>query len=238
MPFELDWRFGLNIVLLLLLGLAASRAFSVVREDQVRAPAFFSMRGFAFGLTLALSFAVFWLWGFVGSPAGGTDGSSADSLTLFSIMIGAIGVVISVLTGISLTTAWRAIDDAGRALRETNDLMRQIDTKVLGAAKLGLEFQRLAALVEASNALNKVKGVGDERETEFSCQQLLDAFAEPDEPRTLAALGDIAGNPSILREMGSLGRAWLAVVATEGEADARRKAFRLLDALENARERA
>jgi len=233
---NIDWRVLAIAVLLLGVGLAASRAFAVGKEDQARAASFLSMRGLAFGLMLALSFAVFSLWG--GAPAAGAGGASTDSLTLFSMMIGAIGVVITVLTGLSLTTAWRAIDDAGRALRETGTLMRQVDAKILGATKLGSEFQRLAALVEASNALNKVKGVADEREAELACQQVLDAFTQVDEARTLAVLGDMAGNASILLEMGPLARIWLAGVAANGQGQEQRKAFRLLDALEQAREAA
>jgi len=153
---------------------------------------------------------------------------AVDSLTMFSLIIGIIGVIITVLTGLSLTTAWRAIDQASEALSSTKGLLVEIDQKSSSANKISSEFKRLAAFVEASDRLRKVEGVLEEQLIAEYRAEIVSVFSRPDTNSTLGSIRDISSNKTMLLELGPLALEWLESVSQLNENRALRVSARTI----------
>lgn len=179
-----------------------------------------SRTGFALGAVLVIIAILYKLFADLhpsqtSSPVGSTQ-ALADVLTIFSAILGVIAVVLTILTGLSITGAWRAIDDAEKALKKTEQLIHDNE-------KMAMDSMRLAAYVEAIDRLGSLRGVPHKQLELAFRAELASAFGRKDLAAVLDYLGDIKSNTDLICEIGDQGVRFLEAAASAQSLSLRQK---------------
>jgi hypothetical protein len=137
--------------------------------------------------------------------AGGNSQGLADILTVFSLVVGLIGVVLTILTGLSITAAWRAMDDADRALKKTEGMIRD-------AEEVATDILRLAAYVEAVDRLGAARTLTHKRRDMLYRAELAAALGRKDSSAVLDYLADVLSNQDLINQIGDQGVRFLEAI--------------------------
>lgn len=160
--------------------------------------------GLAGGLLLALMAWLFKVWLLhpmaqaAGSATGGTDAMGA-----YNLVMSIIGFVISVLTGLAVAAAWRAVDEANRATETVRKLTSDHE----------FDLRRIAAYAEAVHNSLRARSVP---ELEHRWQPLAELVAlfSLQTPREIAEKAAVfVVNGKVFSGMGPEGVALFSVVS-------------------------
>lgn len=147
-----------------------------------------------------------------------TQGSNqgADPLVAFSLILGLVGVILTVLTGLSVAAAWRAVDESNRALVRIEDIIAESN-------KASLSIVRLAAYIEAVDRASAARVFPDRHQQALHRNEIAKAFGQSNPVDVLNSFEDLLSQPNMLKEIGVQGIHYLETIFTDQQLDPRQR---------------
>lgn len=161
--------------------------------------------GFALGLALAI------VWHLL--DLGHVRTSSGPNDTL-SLAMSLVGLVIAVVTGLTVTAAWRAIDESNRAAAVVATLSSALDDRL---ARTEFEAQRVAAYIEAVQRHRELSNLNQFPDRVRLRTEIIPLFTTSDATTIIDRVREVEANPAIATEIGPLGRQLLKTLAARGD---------------------
>lgn len=161
------------------------------------------------GLALGLALAIVWHLldlGHVRSGAG-----SNDTLAL-AMSLG--GLIIAVITGLTVTAAWRAIDESNRAAAAVSTLSKALDERL---ARTEFETLRAAAYIEAVQRHRELSNLNEFPDRVRLRTEIIPLFTSSDPTTIIERIREVEANPAIATEIGPLGRQLLQTLTTRSD---------------------
>jgi hypothetical protein len=158
------------------------------------------------GIALGL---VFGIGGIIVRLSGPDSAGAAGGSDNHSFALSLLGLVISVVTGLTVASAWRAIDDAGKAAKMVKDSGTAIEKDMLD---FGFHFRRMAAYLEARDRAREFVDRDDCRDRGILRGEVISLFVHDETDGLVRAIENRITRLEIAREIGPEGVRFLEFV--------------------------
>jgi hypothetical protein len=140
----------------------------------------------------------------------------ADPLAAFSLVLGLVGAILTVLTGLSVAAAWRAVDESNRALVRIEDIIAESN-------KASLSIVRLAAYIEAVDRASAARVFPDKHQQALHRNEIAKAFGQNNPVDVLNYFEDLLSQRDLLEEIGVQGIHYLETIFTDQQLESRQR---------------
>jgi hypothetical protein len=139
-------------------------------------------------------------------PKGGAKGEAGPDL------ISLLGLIVTVITGVTVVLAFRALDDAKKAQDAVRDARNVLDNRI---SLTNLSLLRLEAYVEAEDRLRQAQQVPNMRRLQLLRVELVPVFIAGDVAAVLSKVKPFVSRPEILWEIGPAGRRFFEALESD-----------------------